>query len=164
MSSERQERIGVLAKQEYARRRMPAFLADLSKALNISFSEADVLSWEMSDNIKQGLRENIGKALKQKSRQHHLLLSREQSRLFHEELVSRLNGFGLDNVVLSLGRFDDMPLVQMNAVIVGSNFDKLWLLGDQVSICSADLSRGLMADWYPDDAEQSFEIASWGIS
>jgi hypothetical protein len=150
--------------QENARRRMPAFLADLSKALNISLSEADVLSWEMSDNIKQQLRENIGKALKQKSRQHHLLLSREQSQLFHEELVSRLNGFGLDIVVLFLGRFDDMPLVQMNAAIVGRDFDKLWLLADSVSVCSADLSRGLIADWYPDDAEQAFEIASWGMS
>jgi hypothetical protein len=164
MSSERQERIGVLAKQEHARRRMPTFLADLSKALGIPLSDVDVLSWEMSDNIKQRLRENIGKALKQGSSQHHLILSPEQNQLFREELVSRLNGFGSENVVLSLGRFDDMPLVQIDAATVGGNFDKLWLLGHQVSICSADLSCGLMADWYPDDAEQAFEIASWGLS
>jgi len=158
---QRQERISDLTRQERARRQLPMLLTKIGDALNAPFCESDVLPWEMSKDLRVEIQKRVSLSL-QKPHKDHLVLPPADRDRFNEEFRKRAQAFGPENVVLSLGGFADLPLVQVQASRVASRFYELWKVGDTVVICSADLSRGVLADWYPDDPAQAFEIAGWG--
>jgi hypothetical protein len=156
---QRQERISDLASREHARRQLPMLLMKIGDALNAPLCESDVLPWEMSKDLKDEIQKRVRLSL-QEPRDHLVLPPADRDR-FDEEFRKRAQKFGPENVVLSLGGFADSPLVQVQASLVASRFYELWKVGDTVVICSADLSCGVLADWYPDDPVQAFEIAGW---
>jgi hypothetical protein len=160
---QRQERISDLARRERARRQLPMLLTKISDALNVPFCESDVLPWEMSEDLRVEIQKRVSLSLEKSHKDHLVLPSADRDR-FNEEFRKRAQAFGPENVVLSLGGFADLPLVQVQASRVASRFYELWKVGDTVVICSADLSCGVLADWYPDDPVQAFEIAGWGES
>jgi hypothetical protein len=136
-------------------------MTKIGDALNVPLCESDFLPWEMSKDLRVEIQKRVSSCL-QKPHKNHLVLPPAYRDRINEEFRKRAQAFGNENVVLSLGAFADLPLIQVQASQVASRFYELWKVGDTVVICSADLSRGVLADWYPDDKGQAFEIAGWG--
>jgi len=163
MKTQREERIGSLAGVECARRELPSFLSTIGNVLNKSLGEDSVLSLSESNAIRAELRMKIQMCLASSSLEDHLLLPPSQRDQFDSELATRTARFGRDEVLLSLGTFDGLPLLRVTPSEVCEHFYDFWKVGDTVTMCSSDMTSGMMADWYPDDPEQAFEIASWGV-
>jgi hypothetical protein len=164
MRTQRQKRIGELSQIEYSKRELPSFLTEVGKALGMPLSNNSVLPLDMSEQTLVKLDTHIKASLDVAPGDEHLVFPSSARSIFDAELAKRMQAFGAENVVLSLGRFHDLPLLQVQSSLVSDHFYDLWRVGDTVAICSADASQGVMADWYPDDLEQSFELAGWGVS
>jgi hypothetical protein len=163
MPTSQKERLSFLAQRDKATRETPIFIEHLQAATGMPSLQDSLLSFEATQELMPKLQLLTGQAFSRTSADRFVYGPASSGEFDYQRDVF-LFAFGLEPVLLWLGRFSHLPLVRLSAVVVARSFYKLWKLGDTVIACTADASRGVAMDWHPDDLDETFEIATWGMN
>jgi hypothetical protein len=164
MSGAEETRMAELFRQVRIRRELPAYLSKVGVAIGREIGSEAVLPLEVSDSLQHAISEHIQTGLALAAGDGHLMLPSSGGATFAKELARQFSRFKEEDILLSLGNHSELPLLKIPAADVSGRFDSLWEMGDTVSIANEDSTRGFMADTYPDDPAQAYEIVSWGIN
>jgi len=161
MMTERQVRIGFLARTNFSRLKADGFLAGLSAVIGRQIAADSLLPIDKSDQYRS-MFSNGYRGSRDGERNSYRSFQSAGGFGALEEKATRLSSrVGAEPAILLPTHFEQCVRVTVGELLSRPKsmleFDR-----DTLGLASLDGESGFMLDWNPDDSEWTFELAIWG--
>lgn len=161
MQTPRQQRIRTLAQDEAIRRGLPTYLDFLSALLARSVSLTDLLDDVASEMLRTRIREEMRHGFNRPFPETHTSYSDQEFVRFQTDFRASLKKLESFPVVLELSCWSEYPPAKVHSSEIANQIELPWRFRDDVTICTADGSKGLCGTFNDGDCEEAFEIVTW---
>ena len=163
MLTERQARIGKLARSNKARLSTDDFLNGLSGALGRPMSSDSLLAISESDALRIAHRYGYQKTVIRAANTYRDLQSQSGLAAIGIKIEKLRHQLQNESAILLPSHFELCVRIETNEVL--NHFKAVLKFDcDTLMLASPAGEDGLMLDWNPDDREETYEFAVWGES